>query len=138
AFMTHQSLDDRVLDLMAEIVRSEMPNEMTVFQLKRKENRLRTASLTEANDADRARDLTSDFGPSEKLVLECVPLVLGTFKAAFELLKTLREGKRASQAVKIDEVQKRWHEDLVRAGLSSKRASHIATKFAGDLVGILK
>jgi hypothetical protein len=136
--MTHQSLDDQVLDLMTEIVRSYMPNEVSVFELKRKQGRLRVASLSSSNDADRARDLTSDFGPSEKIALECVPLVLGSFKAAFELLRTLREGKKTSQATKIDEVQKKWHEDLVKAGLSSKRASQITSKFADDLVRILR
>jgi hypothetical protein len=135
--MTDDDIQARVVKLTVEIVRRYMPNEVAVFELKRKRGGLISTSPPQTSD-DRARDLTSDFGPSEKIALECVPLLLGSIKAAVELLKALRDGRRTPPTLKIDEVQKKWHDDLVKAGLSSKRASQITTTFAADLMGLLK
>jgi len=114
-----------------------MPHELPAFELKRGRQRLKLGSEQLSKDRGRARDLASDFGPSTKLVLECVPLVLGSFKAALELLKGLREARDNRRTLKQDEVKQKWQDELIREGLP-ERASEIASTFSADLTRLLE
>jgi hypothetical protein len=139
--MDEKGINDQVMELVAKIVRRYMPSEITVFELKRKKQRLVSPSAFVSDDADHARDLTSDFGPSEKILLESVPLVLGSIKAVAELFKTLkdiRQKKDPKSKLNIAEIQKKWSDSLVKEGLSAERASQVTSTFAGDLAGLFE
>jgi hypothetical protein len=131
-------LDSKILDLLAEIVRRYMPSELEVFNLKRTRKRLSPYLLAGSSDMEIARNLTADFGPSEKILLESIPLVLGTMKAVAELLRSIRDGRRHQPELKVDEIGQKWRDALVNEGLSEERASELTSSFKSDLAVLLK
>ena len=134
--MTDAEITQRVYDLVGDVVREYAPHELSVFQLKRANGSL-VPSPQQRSDRDLTHAFASEFGDSTKVVLESLVLVMGTLKAAFELVKVVRDRKGSTQVIP-EVLMERWQAHLVAEGMSSDRASQIAAAFSADFARLVK
>lgn len=111
--------------LLSKIILTHYPDEHLTFEISGEAwiNQLHTnESLT-----DESKKGLFNFLEEAKTILECITLIIGTYKTAKELKK---KGDKKPEAEKVIEL---WTQNLVDEGVAPEKAAAIAAKFYNDL-----
>jgi hypothetical protein len=123
-------------DTLRRIVSDEFPTSLDVFDIEADAAIADALAGRALSDVD--RDLHSGFGGVELTHLSDVIKLIGGTVSLISALKSLIGGHSKTELPGTAELQARWSDKLIRAGLTKNKAQQISARFVRDLEKTLK